>query len=280
VGGDPGPPCVDVVAVVVMDDRGASVRISWLAQLFTRSKPTPVPIEPKGPPRFRGEPAAAARVVAQGPPRPRIAPAPTPLPAASRHAEPRDELVRTTKMPPQEELSIQVSEGLKGLTKVLGSIDEKLVVQQRATELVAERLQTLPRVLEGLVSAEKVSLETLRDLRTSLEKQGEASQKATAELEKIPTIVDTISTRIHEQTTHASAVRTSVESVGGSVRALVEASQRTQIGLIAEFRRGQEEQRQRLQALVDRQRLAIWVLGGLAVAVVVCLTVVLVRLTG
>ena len=187
-------------------------------------------------------------------------------------------LVRTTKMPAQEELAIRVSDGLKGLTSLLSSIDDKLVQQHRATELVADRLQALPRVLETLVQAEQVSLETLRDLRASLEKQGQASLHATDALGKLPTLVDTIGERIEKQTEASSSVRTSVESVGQSIRGLVDVSQRTHNSLITEFRRGQDEQRQKLEALVDRQRKTVWVVAALGAIVVLALIVVLTRL--
>jgi len=42
-----------------------------------------------------------------------------------------EEPVKATKMAPQEELSIKISEGLKSLSTVLGAIDEKLASQTR-----------------------------------------------------------------------------------------------------------------------------------------------------
>jgi hypothetical protein len=204
---------------------------------------------------------------------------PPPGGAAPKNPQPReDELVRPSRMPPQEELAIKVSEGLKGLTSLLSSIDERLVQQHRATELVAERLQTLPRVLEGLVEAEHSHLQSLKDLRSSLDQQGKASLSASAELGKLPTLVDTIGTRIDRQTEASSAMKTSVEGFGQSVRGLVDVSQRAHNSLITEFRRGQDDQRERLEALVDRQRRTIWVVAGLGVVVVICLIVVLSRL--
>ena len=247
------------------------MRLSWLAQLFTRSKTLPDAAAPVAP-RYRPDAAPATRSVAAEAARPRQ------VPVMLRPPAPRDEeIVRPTKMAPQEELSIQVRDGLNGLSRVLTSIDEKLVQQQRATEVVAERLQTLPRVLEGLVQAERSSLDTLGDLRSSLDKQGAAALQASAELGKLPPMVDGIASRIEKQTEAAGAVRTSTESVGQSVRELVDASLRTQAGLVAEFRRGQEVQRERLEALVERQRRSFYVVAGLGVLVVVCLVIVLMR---
>jgi len=291
------------------------VRLSWLAQLFSREKPRPTPIQPSSP-RFRAENAgqprgAAAPARSRLPAEPRRAPsaradAAAPPPAATsgpfdpptemaivpqivpevvqpKSSPPRDEeVVRTaaTKMPPQEELSIQLNEGMKGLTRLLSTIDERLVQQSRATELVAERLQVLPRVLEGLVEAERRSLETLKDLRASLDDQGKASLQASAKLEQLPSLLDGMGERIHQQTDAAQAVRTSVEAVGHSVRGLVDGSQRAQNSLITEFRRGQDDQRQRLEELVERQRRTLYIVAGIGVAVVISLLILLSRLPG
>jgi hypothetical protein len=187
--------------------------------------------------------------------------------------------VKATPMAPQEELALKVSDGLKNLTTLLSSIDEKMVAQHRATELVAERLQALPRVLEGLVEAEKQNIDTLRDLRSSMEKQGEASLAATEKLGALPTLVDGIGSRIEKQTEASASVKTSVEAVGQSVRGLVDGAQRTQNSLITEFRRGQDEQRQRLEELVERQRKTITVVAVIGAFVVIALFVVLARLT-
>ena len=283
------------------------MRLSWLAQIFSRGKsratsegnspsryPTDVlaarrgkvpvpalahsripPVKEPGPVLMNLSPIASDGTSAPPPAELALPPAPGP----SKASPPReDEMVRATKMAPQEELGIKLNEALKSLSTLLSAIDEKVAQQHRATELVAERLQTLPRVLEGLVEAERTSLETLRDLRTSLEAQGKAANQASQELGKLPGLVDTIGSRIDRQTEAASAMRTSVESVGQSVRGLVDVSQRASNSLITEFRRGQDDQRLRLEELVDRQRRTIWVVAGLGILVVVCLLIVLTRL--
>ncbi len=199
-----------------------------------------------------------------------------PAPRPSRERD--DDLVRTTKMAPQEELSLKVSEGLKNLSTLLTSIDEKLTQQQRSTELVADRLQALPRVLEGLVEAERVNLDMLRDLRGSMEKQSEAAHAATEKLGQLPTLVDGIGARIEKQTEAAASVKTSVESVGQSVRGLVDGAQRAQSSLITEFRRGQDEHRQRFEELVERQRKTILIVAAIGAFVVIGIVIVLARM--
>jgi methyl-accepting chemotaxis protein len=189
-----------------------------------------------------------------------------------------DEVVKTTKMAPQEELSIKITEGLKNLSTVLGAIDQKLAAQGRTTELVAERLQALPRVLEGLVDAERNNLETLQALRGAIDRQSEASQQTAEKLDKIPGAVDGLGSKIQQQTEASAAVKTSVESVSQSVRGLVDGSQRAQNSLITEFRRGQDEQRQRLEDLVERQRRTTLVVIGVAVVMIVGLIIVLTRI--
>ena len=204
--------------------------------------------------------------------------APVPLPAPRLPRERDEEIVRATKMAPQEELTLKVSEGLKNLSTLLSSIDDKMGQQHRATELVAERLQALPRVLEGLVEAERVNLETMRDLRGSMEKQSAAAAAATQKLEQLPSLVDGIGARIEKQTEASASVKTSVESVGQSVRGLVDGAQRSQNSLITEFRRGQDEHRQRFEELVERQRKTILIVAAIGAFVVIALFVVLARL--
>lgn len=273
------------------------MRLSLFSRLFSRNKPQAVASAASGIPlRTRLDHGAGASSMRNSaiPVRPRIstdaqsmvasaetsaeAPAAPHAFGGGRPASREDEVVKATKMAPQEELSIKITEGLKNLTTVLGAIDSKLAAQSRTTEIVAERLQSLPRVLEGLVDSERSNLETLQALRTSMDKQNEVSQQTAEKLEKIPGAVDGLGTRIVQQTEAAAAVKTSVESVSQSVRGLVDGSQRAQNSLITEFRRGQDEQRLRLEDLVERQRKMTLVVFGVAVLLVIGLVVVLTRL--
>jgi hypothetical protein len=264
--------------------------MSWLAQLFSRNKPraaaaSAAPRAHAAPDTVQrprnGEPQRAAlqRSAEQAPPRrptdggERLPEAPTAV-LASRE----DATVKTTRMAPQEELSLKVNEGIKNLSTLLSAIDQRMVQQTRATELVAERLQTLPRVLEGLVEVERTNLETLRELRGSMEKQGQAAAQTAEKLSSLPGLVEGLGTRVEKQTEAAASVRTSVESVGQSVRGLVDGTQRAQNSLITEFRRGQDQQQQHLIEMVDRQRKTIYAVAVLGVFVIVCLLIVLMRL--
>jgi len=201
-----------------------------------------------------------------------------PVKPGSTRSNHDDEPVRATKMAPQEELSIKISEGLKSLSTVLGAIDDKLASQTRTAELVADRLQALPRVLEGLVDAEKNNLETLQALRASMEKQSEASLATTDRLDKLPGVVEGLGSRIVQQTEASAAVKTSVESINQSVRGLVDGAQRSQNSLITEFRRGQDEQRQRLEGLVERQRHTMQVIFAVLIIVFLGLVWVLAKM--
>ena len=273
------------------------MRLSLFSRLFSRNKPQAVASAASGIPlRTRLDHGAGVATMRNSaiPVRPRI-PTDTQSMVASAEAGTEaekaslsfgggrppareDELVKATKMAPQEELSIKITEGLKNLSTVLGAIDQKLAAQSRTTEIVAERLQALPRVLEGLVDSERHNLETLQALRGSMDKQNEVSQQTAEKLDKIPGAVEGLGTKIHEQTEAAAAVKTSVESVSQSVRGLVDGSQRAQNSLITEFRRGQDEQRIRLEDLVERQRKMTFVVFGVAVLLVIGLIVVLTRL--
>ena len=201
-----------------------------------------------------------------------------PVKSAMGRSSLEEEPVKATKMAPQEELSIKISEGLKSLSTVLGAIDEKLAAQSRTAEMVADRLQALPRVLEGLVDAERNNLETMQALRTSLEKQGEAARGTSERLDKLPGVVEGLGTRIVQQTEASAAVKTSVESIGQSVRGLVDGAQRSQNSLITEFRRGQDEQRQKLEGLIERQRRTTQLIFGVLIAVFIGLVFVLAKL--
>jgi len=289
------------------------VRLSLFARLFSRNKPQPVVTGAAGgSTRLRGDLGgssarhddssfpAASFPGATFPAKSRLPPAAVDAQPMVSAAEPAqetvrgtaafgarqaparpshdEEVVKATKMAPQEELSLKISEGLKNLSTVLGAIDEKLAGQARTSELVADRLQALPRVLEGLVDAERSNLEMLGALRASMDRQGEASRQTAERLDQLPSVVDGLGTRIQQQTEASAAVKTSVESVSQSVRGLVDVNQRAQNGLITEFRRGQDEQRHRLEELVDRQRKTILIVAGLGIVVVVALVIVLTRL--
>lgn len=264
--------------------RGNAATGAAVAATATASRPTrPLPLASDGEaapsmPRHHGStmpPTSSERTPSTGTNSTEVTVLPSAQPGP-RHGA--DELVKTTKMAPQEELALKVSDGLKNLTSILSSIDEKMVHQHRATELVAERLQTLPRVLEGLVEVERHNLEAMRELRSSMEKQGEAAVAVSQKLEQLPSLVDGVGARIDKQTEAAASVKTSVESVGTSVRGLVDGAQRAQSSLITEFRRGQDEQRMRLEELVERQRKTIVIVAAIGAFVVIGLFIVLTRL--
>ena len=244
------------------------------------SEPELIPVIPR-----RVSAARAAQQAAISPP-PSQPPPPAPAPLAevfvpkpvAREPTRDDEALKTTLMAPQEELALKVSEGLKSLTTLLAAIDDRLVHQQRATELVADRLQALPRVLEGLVDAERLNLETLKDLRGSMERQGQASLSAAEKLDKLPGLMDGLASRVERQTEASTSVKTSVEAVGQSVRGMADGNQRATTQLVNEFRRGQDAQKQQFDALLERQRKLLWFVAGFGAMVVLVLVFVLARL--
>jgi len=195
--------------------------------------------------------------------------------------------VKPSRMAPQEELSLKITEGLSTLSGLLNQIDGKLAVQNEHSETQAghnkdlqEHLRALPVVLGSMAETQQASLEVVRDVRTTMQEQVEVSRRQADTLEKLPAVVESVGARIDAQNETGLQVRESVEGVGKSVRSLADGAQRAQNTMLAEFRRAQDEHRRRLEELVDRERKTILVVSGLALLVVVCLVLILVNQTG
>ncbi|MCI0658959.1 MAG: hypothetical protein L0170_18050 [Acidobacteria bacterium] len=188
--------------------------------------------------------------------------------------------VKPQRLAPQEELSLKISEGLSTLSGLLGSIDGKLSDQKEQRQVLLRRLETVPRVLEGLVETQRSHLEATLQVQKTLEIQAKAMQHTAESLERVPASVQVLGDKLDQHAQSGALVRESVENVGKSVRSLADGSQRAQNTLLAEFRRGQDEYRRRLEELVDRERKMYLVMAGIGLALVASLIVLIVKLRG
>ena len=185
--------------------------------------------------------------------------------------------VKPSKLAPQEELSLKITEGISDLSGLLGRIDGKLADQNTQRQALARRLEALPRVLENMAETQKANLEATREIRRSMEDQTKAWKGTASSLQQMPVMMDGLGTQLEEHAKAGAQVKDSVEHVGKSVRSLADGSQRAQNTLLAEFRRAQDEHRRRLEQMVDRERRTFYTVAILGVAVVVCLLVVIAR---
>ena len=195
-------------------------------------------------------------------------------------AVPEARKAKTAKMGPQEELSVKINEGMKSLTSLLAHIDEKLAGQRSDQKAIIDRLESLPPVMKGVVEAQRSNLEVLKGIRDSVQEQSRASVDSSKELSKLPGVMSELGDRMDTHAQTSATVRTSVESVGQSVRGLVDSTQRAQNSLLAEFRRAQDAHRQRLEEVVERERKTMIIVSVFGVLVVVCLLTFLMRTAG
>ncbi len=187
------------------------------------------------------------------------------------------EKVKTAKMAPTEELSVKITEGMKSLTHLLSTIDDKLAGQNETQRTIAERLGTIPSLVRDLCQAQQSQLLVLSEIKDSVRDQASAQKSTSQTLEKLPGAVGTLSERIEQQAQTGAAVRTSVEGVGKSVQNLVDSTQRAQNSLMAEFRRAQDSHRERLEKVIDRERQTLWMVCFFGLLVVGCLVVFLIK---
>ena len=195
--------------------------------------------------------------------------------------------VKSTKLESREELSMKITDGLGSLSGLLSDIDSKMVAHQQTAQRIAQRLEALPPLLQQIASGQREQTEVLQTLRRAQEAQRAALADQTEGLTAIPAsveglgeLVKSLGSRVEQQTASSDSVRTSVEGVTKGVRSLADGAQRANQTLVFEFRRAQDEHRRRLEELADRERkTGLWV-AALGVVVVVCLVVILFRITG
>lgn len=199
-----------------------------------------------------------------------------------RVAEPVKVDSKAKKMGEQEELSLRITEGLSTLSGLLGNIDQKLATQNRQSGELAQGLQRLPTIFEGLINVQKSQLDALTEIRESVREQKTGLVETNQQLGRMPEMFSGLGKELGErfdrQVHSGQEVRESVDSVGKSVRSLADSSQRAQNTMLAEFRRSQDEHGRRLQDLVERERKSTIIVGALGFLVVVCLVLVLVTL--
>ncbi len=188
--------------------------------------------------------------------------------------------VKSTKMAPQEELSLKVSEGLASLTDLLGRIDDKLLSQNKHGLELARKLDGLPRLMNDLAETQKTNLEVLREVRTTLTGQAKSTKDTAESVGRIPGLIDGLGGKVDRQSRAGEKLGESVDTVGKSVRTLADSSQRAHNTLVAEFRRAQDEHRRRLEDVVRQGRRTSLIVAFLGVLVVGGLVAVVLAQTG
>jgi DNA repair exonuclease SbcCD ATPase subunit len=198
--------------------------------------------------------------------------------------------VITEKLSQQEEMSVKISQGLKGLSSLLGDIDERLQEQTKQSTELVQTVRTIPDKLKDLPESSRAGLELLNTISKIMEQQSRSVESLNSKVTGFSSVLNDIGEKMEndarDRTETAEAFQHSIGSVKETISGLSEqqsrlsAEQATNIKAVTQaMKRSSEEQHDRMENIVSRMKvmnglvifLILVIIAGL-VAVVLSLT--------
>jgi len=123
--------------------------------------------------------------------------------------------VITRKLTEQEEMSLKISQGLKGLTSHLGEISDKLEEQtKKSTELVTT-VQTIPDKLKDLPESSRAGLELLKTISRTMESQSKSVENLNGKISGLSNVMNDVAGKMeNDSRERVEEVQVFQESIG------------------------------------------------------------------
>ncbi|MFO0984949.1 MAG: hypothetical protein U1E76_25005 [Planctomycetota bacterium] len=155
-----------------------------------------------------------------------------PVPPATPTKDPQPHEVRPEPMSAREEVSLKITEGLKGLSNILTDIDTKLDDQNRKSTEIVQSIKVLPEMMRDLPETSRAGIELLSVISRVLEDQTRATRDMVDRVKEMPTLVARVSSHLEEQSRVLSRqedarmqLETAVQGVGSAVLKLADQQQ-------------------------------------------------------
>jgi hypothetical protein len=221
--------------------------------------------------------------------------APVPItPVVKTDPEPRE--VPAEAMSPREEMSLKITDGLKGLSTILTDIDAKLDDQSRKSTELVQSIRVLPDMMRDLPETSRAGIELLATISRVLEDQTRATRDMVDRVKEMPALVTKVTTHLEEQAEaikgqHEShvALRETVRDVGSEVKRMAEErrqqdeklsarQEQVQTRTLDELHRMQDLYQARLADLSQRSHSQTRIITVMTVLIVLVFFAVLTRL--
>lgn len=169
------------------------------------------------------------------------------------------------KMSVQEEASVKISDGIKGLSSVLSNIDQRIQEQTQQSFEIAKTVKTIPEMIQDLPESSRAGVELLHSISQILENQSSATAELGKRISDLPDVLTNLTDQINkDQATREqerSVIKETVDVVKKSVQSVEEHNEqisRTQAEntkkIEDSFKKVQEDHQRQIGTLVDKSK--------------------------
>ncbi|MFH2001324.1 MAG: hypothetical protein ABIK28_16700 [Planctomycetota bacterium] len=209
---------------------------------------------------------------------------------AKMASESRDQIdVIARKMTTQEEVSIKISDGIKGLSNVLNNIDQRLEEQSQQSFEIARTVKTIPEMIEDLPESSRAGVELLHSISKILENQSAATKDLGKQISGLPEALSSLKEQIDkdvdERARDRNMVQETVESMKSSLDHLEERN--TKLGkqqeestsiLVESLKKSQMEHQRQIDALMEKNlstnRLLLYLLYVVVIGLIIIVSII------
>jgi small-conductance mechanosensitive channel len=193
------------------------------------------------------------------------------------------------KMSSQEEASIKISDGIKGLSGVLSNIDQRLQEQTQQSFEIARTVKTIPEMMKDMPESQRAGIELLHSITQILENQSSATFELGNKISDLPKVLNNLTEQINKDTETRTEERAdfkeSVDTMKQSIGKLEERNRelnKSQVEstkkIVDSFKNVQDDQQRQIGTLVEKNRVTnllmiflIFVILGGMIAIVALL---------
>lgn len=169
------------------------------------------------------------------------------------------------KMSVQEEASVKISDGIKGLSSVLSNIDQRIQEQTQQSFEIAKTVKTIPEMIQDLPESSRAGVELLHSISQILENQSSATAELGKRISDLPDVLTNLTDQINkDQTTREqerSVIKETVDVVKKSVQSVEEHNEqisKTQAEntkkIEESFKKVQEDHQRQIGTLVEKSK--------------------------
>lgn len=174
------------------------------------------------------------------------------------------------KMTAQEEVTVKISDGIKGLSSMLNNIDQRLEEQtQQSTELVRS-VKSIPEMMKDLPESSRAGVELLQTISQILENQSRATVELGSKIHGLPDLLTQLSGKIDREADERAAERSVIkesfdESVGVLKSSITDLEQRQEVlgktqgentkMIVDSFKTIQKGQQDQINRLIEKNRM-------------------------
>jgi len=104
--------------------------------------------------------------------------------------------VITEKLSQQEEASLKISKGLKGLSSLLGDIDERLQEQSKTSDELVTTVKTIPEMIKDLPESSRAGLELLNTISVIMDSQSQGVKDLNSKVSNFSKVVGNLGDKL------------------------------------------------------------------------------------